>query len=126
MVDLKFLVKELQIQKPHWKLIFASVPLIPKFASEVPQGFANFGIGTLAFFGSSIRQSSRLVLQPSLGHLLDLNVWRRIEPPNPAARTLNRKLAAEAAVSERNDGRALLAIYGPPVVGGSPSGSGRC
>src|SRR5580704_2683627 len=29
------------------ELIFASVPLIPKFASEVPQGFANFGIGTL-------------------------------------------------------------------------------
>ena len=27
--------------------MFASVPLIPKFASEVPQGFANFGIGTL-------------------------------------------------------------------------------
>src|SRR5580704_3229427 len=77
----------------------------------------------LAFFGPSIRQSSRLVLQPSLGHLLDLNVWRRIEPPNPAAWTLHRKLTAEAAVSERNDGRAFLAIYGSPVVGGSPARS---
>jgi hypothetical protein len=35
-------------QKPHQNLIFASVPLLPKFASEVSRGFANFGIGTLA------------------------------------------------------------------------------
>jgi len=27
--------QELQIQEPHWKPIFARVPLIPKFASEV-------------------------------------------------------------------------------------------
>jgi hypothetical protein len=27
----------------------ASVPLIPKFAWDVPRVFANFGIGTLAF-----------------------------------------------------------------------------
>jgi hypothetical protein len=27
--------------------MFDSVPLIPKFASEMPQGRANFGIGTL-------------------------------------------------------------------------------
>ena len=53
-VDLKFLQSggelddELQIQKPHYNYNFASVPLIPKFASEGPQVLANFGIGLLA------------------------------------------------------------------------------
>src|SRR5260370_41524566 len=34
--------------KPHKTHSFASVPLIPKFASEGPRVPANFGIGTLA------------------------------------------------------------------------------
>src|SRR5438034_7222045 len=34
--------------KPHQNHNVASVPLIPKFASEVPRVLANFGIGTLA------------------------------------------------------------------------------
>src|SRR2546421_6376240 len=32
----------------HWNLKVASAHLIPKFASEVPQARANFGIGALA------------------------------------------------------------------------------
>src|SRR5712692_10055956 len=53
-VDLKFLsvVRRARIgtsnPKPHQNHNVASVPLIPKFASGVPQVLANFGIGTLA------------------------------------------------------------------------------
>jgi hypothetical protein len=52
-VDLKFLPLLPRVRKgtsdPKTTLetIFASVPLILKFASEVPQGFANFGTRTL-------------------------------------------------------------------------------
>ena len=54
-VDLKFLLLLPRVQrgtsdpKATLELIFASVPLIPKFASGVPHNRANFGIGTLAF-----------------------------------------------------------------------------
>jgi hypothetical protein len=47
--DLKFLrssgklKQERQIQKPHWNHYFASVFLIPKFASEPPPAHASFG-----------------------------------------------------------------------------------
>jgi hypothetical protein len=52
MVGLKFpqvcgtLVRELQIRKPHSNYKLAGVLSIPKFAQPVPQGVANFGIGT--------------------------------------------------------------------------------
>ena len=52
-VNLKFLSFLLHARvgtsnsKPHEKHKVASVPLIPKFAPEVPQTLANFGIGTL-------------------------------------------------------------------------------
>src|SRR5258708_31447504 len=40
--------QELQIEKRHWKYRFTSAPLFPKFVSEVPQRFTNFGNGALA------------------------------------------------------------------------------
>src|SRR5262249_40668098 len=39
---------ELRVQSGTRIIDFASVPLIPRFASSVPQGRANLGIGTLA------------------------------------------------------------------------------
>jgi hypothetical protein len=42
-------VCELRVQSGTRIIDFASVPLIPRFASSVPQGQANLGIGTLGF-----------------------------------------------------------------------------
>jgi hypothetical protein len=41
-------VCELRVQSGTRIIDFASVPLIPRFASSVPQAWANLGIGTLA------------------------------------------------------------------------------
>ena len=57
--------------KPHQKPGLASVPLIPKFASEGPQARANFGIGTLdgrrLSGGESRRRASCLRVPRSRG-----------------------------------------------------------
>jgi hypothetical protein len=52
-MDLKFhqFWGKLVFKSKPARIMSCSVPLIPKFASEVPRTLANFGIGTLASLG---------------------------------------------------------------------------
>src|SRR6476620_12043593 len=72
-VNLKFLSLWLQARlgtsnsKPHQNHNVASVPLILKFAAEVPRMLANFGIGTLVSVGNEFQQRAVGIVKINAG-----------------------------------------------------------